>query len=219
MLWSSMHYVTSLENSTSAGQSDIGSCTVDANNPDTPNPKYSKCSDLSFPTSSCCTKPLVAIKCTYGSYPTGPKWRRVTGSFFIDEQHTTGSDDVHQSEIRTLTGLGILYLNVNYLLSQKRKTKIKFLQEYCIENNIAIIAITETWLTDRVSDAEIEIFGFTIFCGFSKFYKNLNFFVILIIHKPSLGSCEVPQKIWPKRYYSLPIGRVHSILNICFSNS
>ena len=41
-------------------------------------------------------------------------------------------------------------------------------------------------------------------CGFSRFKKILpfkklldtNFFLILIIHKPFLGSRDVPQKIW-----------------------
>ena len=44
------------------------------------------------------------------------------------------------------------------------------------------------------------LYSIIFFCAFLKFYANQKLFdttfEILIIHKPSLGSCEVPLKIW-----------------------
>ena len=56
----------------------------------------------------------------------------------------------------------------------------------------------QPFLFDKTIITNLRIYNFLSW--FSKFYENQYFwrkrFVILSIHKPYLGSCKVPQKIW-----------------------
>ena len=47
------------------------------------------------------------------------------------------------------------------LVSETNKTdKIKYLEEMAAEHNTILIALTETWLTDRLPDNFLKIPGF-----------------------------------------------------------
>jgi hypothetical protein len=57
----------------------------------------------------------------------------------------------------------ILSLNIRGLLLSKDKTKCDQLSDMAKSNNALVIALTETWLTSDIMDAEIAIPGFNVY--------------------------------------------------------
>ena len=58
-----------------------------------------------------------------------------------------------------------MYLNIQCLISQSSKAKVVFLDEFCSQNDIKVIALTETWLRPAVFDSEIQIPNFCLIRG------------------------------------------------------
>jgi exonuclease III len=61
-----------------------------------------------------------------------------------------------------LKGVNILYLNIQCLISQNHKNKLDYINEFCQEEDVSIIALTETWLREEVSNEEISIPGYSV---------------------------------------------------------
>ena len=56
----------------------------------------------------------------------------------------------------------LLLQNIRRLVTQNTKKKIKYFEEYVIENNILAINFTETWLNESITE-DINIKGYQIF--------------------------------------------------------
>ena len=104
------------------------------------------------------------------------------------------------------------YLNWSFLIVFF--SIISKLLKYAAQTKNLIYKIQHFFTTTRLSGRFAPIFYFN--CGLwtlslctnlGDFHKLMKIklccrliFKILIIHKPSLGSCEVPQKCWPNRF-------------------
>ena len=54
------------------------------------------------------------------------------------------------------SSLSFLLMNIRGLFSLTSVRKIPFLADIVIQNNIPLIALTETWLEEGILDAEVE---------------------------------------------------------------
>ena len=56
-----------------------------------------------------------------------------------------------------------MYSNIRGLLLASNKTKIDYIRDMVIEENIFAVEMTETWLKPHIKDAEVEIKGFRMY--------------------------------------------------------
>ena len=58
---------------------------------------------------------------------------------------------------------GAIYVNIQGLFTKSKKNKICYLRDLAKESNSPFIVVTETWLTEQILDAEIQIPNYTLY--------------------------------------------------------
>jgi exonuclease III len=111
--------------------------------------------------------------------------------------------------------LKCLYMNARSIVNKKKELELTVTEE-----NLDVIAITETWLNKNVTDEEMSIKGYTLFRedrndtikrrggGVAMYIKNeLN-----PLHKPEFSVENFSESLW----CSVNSGGEYSLLGVCY---